>query len=286
MKRAFTLIELLVVIAIIAILAAILFPVFAQAKEAAKKSQCLSNTNQLALSVQLYATDYDDAIVAWLECSGSATYCVGAPKVRSDRVFSGRLYPYTKSGYGFPASGVYVCPSFSFSNITKSANQNDCDGPGALSPYLPPLVTGGKQEVYSEYGLAFEMCPDEQYDANNFPCTHPADYGKDGKTVETALILYPGSREYPTSKGGLTRYLTEIARPAETTISGDGGLWVGGGFFLTIFGCESTFSHGGGGGNFAFLDAHAKNIRGNPERYRIQLASNGLWVEKYFYYAE
>ena len=60
MKRAFTLIELLVVIAIIAILAAILFPVFAQAKEAAKKVTCLSNVRQLNNAWIMYATDYDD----------------------------------------------------------------------------------------------------------------------------------------------------------------------------------------------------------------------------------
>ncbi len=59
-RRAFTLIELLVVIAIIAILAAILFPVFAQAKEAAKKATCLSNVRQLNNSWIMYAGDYDD----------------------------------------------------------------------------------------------------------------------------------------------------------------------------------------------------------------------------------
>src|SRR3954464_10321579 len=61
-SRAFTLIELLVVIAIIAILAAILFPVFAQAKEAAKKTSCLSNVKQVALSTVMYAGDNDDTM--------------------------------------------------------------------------------------------------------------------------------------------------------------------------------------------------------------------------------
>lgn len=62
MKKAFTLIELLVVIAIIAILAAILFPVFAQAKEAAKKTACLSNSRQIGMSIKMYLSDHDDVM--------------------------------------------------------------------------------------------------------------------------------------------------------------------------------------------------------------------------------
>jgi prepilin-type N-terminal cleavage/methylation domain-containing protein len=64
MKRAFTLIELLVVIAIIAILAAILFPVFAQAKAAAKQSSSLSNVKQIMTGVHIYIGDYDDTGIA------------------------------------------------------------------------------------------------------------------------------------------------------------------------------------------------------------------------------
>jgi len=59
-KRGFTLIELLVVIAIIAILAAILFPVFARAREAARKSTCQSNLKQLALGIRMYMQDFDE----------------------------------------------------------------------------------------------------------------------------------------------------------------------------------------------------------------------------------
>ena len=63
MRRAFTLIELLVVIAIIAILAAILFPVFAKAREKARQSSCLSNTKQLALGMLQYTQDYDERLI-------------------------------------------------------------------------------------------------------------------------------------------------------------------------------------------------------------------------------
>ena len=58
-RRGFTLIELLVVIAIIGILAAMLFPVFARARESARKTQCLSNVKNIAMAFQMYLSDYD-----------------------------------------------------------------------------------------------------------------------------------------------------------------------------------------------------------------------------------
>jgi prepilin-type N-terminal cleavage/methylation domain-containing protein len=71
MKRAaFTLIELLVVIAIIAILAAILFPVFARAREKARQTACLSNTKQQALAVEMYCTDYDECYAICMYFTG------------------------------------------------------------------------------------------------------------------------------------------------------------------------------------------------------------------------
>jgi prepilin-type N-terminal cleavage/methylation domain-containing protein/prepilin-type processing-associated H-X9-DG protein len=93
-RKAFTLIELLVVIAIIAILAAILFPVFAQAREKARQTSCLSNTRQLGLAVAQYIQDYDET----LPMGG-----YDAPGY-SSRWFRD-IYPYIKN------VGVFSCPS-------------------------------------------------------------------------------------------------------------------------------------------------------------------------------
>ncbi|MCW5942241.1 MAG: prepilin-type N-terminal cleavage/methylation domain-containing protein [Fimbriimonadaceae bacterium] len=87
-RKAFTLIELLVVIAIIAILAAILFPVFAQAKTAAKKTVSISNVKQIALGVMMYMGDYDDTYPQ-SETGGWST-----PHIQ----WYGMIYPYVKSG--------------------------------------------------------------------------------------------------------------------------------------------------------------------------------------------
>jgi len=110
-RRGFTLIELLVVIAIIAILAAILFPVFAQAREKARQTSCLSNLKQLGTSFMMYIQDYDERLpgTSWANnrC-GLTGHWVPAGTIANSptwRLENGSLFPYVKS------AKVYSCPS-------------------------------------------------------------------------------------------------------------------------------------------------------------------------------
>ncbi len=96
-KTGFTLIELLVVSAIIAILAAILFPVFAQAREKARQTQCLSNSRQLAAANEMYLQDYDEMILP------STNYA--APLTDPFRIWPPMVQPYVKN------QGIFLCPS-------------------------------------------------------------------------------------------------------------------------------------------------------------------------------
>ncbi|MEN6547258.1 MAG: DUF1559 domain-containing protein [Armatimonadia bacterium] len=113
-RKGFTLIELLVVIAIIAILAAILFPVFAKAREKARQSSCLSNIRQVTTALLSYAQDYDETLPAYyFSYSGVVKYwhVPLAPYMKNDQIL---LCPSAKTidpGYGFnyPAIGNIYC---------------------------------------------------------------------------------------------------------------------------------------------------------------------------------
>jgi prepilin-type N-terminal cleavage/methylation domain-containing protein len=111
MHRAFTLIELLVVIAIIAILAGLLFPVFAQAKAAAKRTQCISNLKQIGSAITLYMGDYDDVFPHALDASDKFMPSIWdrepafQERIAAMPLLSEVLQPYTKN------RELFRCPS-------------------------------------------------------------------------------------------------------------------------------------------------------------------------------
>ncbi len=98
MRRGFTLIELLVVIAIIAILAAILFPVFARAREKARQTSCLSNIKEIALGARMYCADYDDMMFGHIQ--GTRT-----PRETGPYLWPQQMEPYVKN------TQIFTCPS-------------------------------------------------------------------------------------------------------------------------------------------------------------------------------
>jgi len=118
LKRAFTLIELLVVIAIIAILAAILFPVFAQAKMSAKTAAGLSNVKQLAVSNQLYYADYDDTRMGRQQVDDGTCMSyrqLTDPYAKSSEIFTDPVNPLAKFYEGFSDQAIrnVICPATS-----------------------------------------------------------------------------------------------------------------------------------------------------------------------------
>jgi len=104
-RRGFTLIELLIVIAIIAILAAILFPVFAQAREKARAASCLSNTKQISLAFAMYNQDYDEGFMATVSERQAPPSVPDTADAKAPYSYRMLLQPYIKS------QQIFRCPS-------------------------------------------------------------------------------------------------------------------------------------------------------------------------------
>jgi prepilin-type N-terminal cleavage/methylation domain-containing protein/prepilin-type processing-associated H-X9-DG protein len=127
-RSGFTLIELLVVIAIIAILAAILFPVFAKAREKARQASCLSNIKQQALGCLMYAQDYDEILPLNIWTAAGAW-----PQPSHQRTYAHLIYPYVKNVQ------LFRCPSSGYTGYTPGTG-----GTGDIGPIL--------QIPYGDYG--------------------------------------------------------------------------------------------------------------------------------------
>ena len=137
-RSGFTLIELLVVIAIIAILAAILFPVFAQAREKARQAACLSNEKQIGLGVMQYVQDYDETFPErYGDTNNPADFANGKPRSWKDMI-----YPYIKS------RDVFRCPSNPTAQkpdrIYSNNVQVDGNFPGGYAMWLPDAFLSSK----------------------------------------------------------------------------------------------------------------------------------------------
>jgi prepilin-type N-terminal cleavage/methylation domain-containing protein len=265
-RRGFTLIELLVVIAIIAILAAILFPVFAQAREKARGITCVSNARQIGIGMMMYAQDADDAIIPWVNRTRRPR-----DSARRDRnTWVHLLQPYVKNGNppriddlpagaGVGPEGLFRCPSFNPSVFTQSANDPLCDGPGTLAPDdLPP------RQYYAQYGIITPLPPGPQGSC----------------TQEDPHFNLTGSDPIFFQ---VTGTLGQVQRPSETVICTDGLTAMGNAAdhgIGSFWGCESANSHQGGGTHI-FLDGHAKRITGNSQRY-LEKDSQGCWYVKYY----
>ena len=191
----FTLIELLVVIAIIAILAAILFPVFAKAREKARQSSCLSNVKQIMLGVMQYSQDYDEMLP--IGYSGGA----GFPLNWNDP--SGRVSPYIKN------SQIWVCPSMS--SLTTSwfygMHSNWFQGITALGSVQNPsgvvYMTEGGVPTTATMGMG----PDSWVYAGvchwevNFPTSYASAAANANYVLNAPATSYP-RRPWPAHNGG------------------------------------------------------------------------------------
>lgn len=245
-RSAFTLIELLVVIAIIAILAAILFPVFAQAKEAAKRTACLSDTKQNVLGFLMYTNDYDDM----------------GPTVTEDANFSPPVLvdywqlvqPYTKN------VAMFNCPD---------DNYNGCDTSEGLG--VPPQLTkqdkcisfgsnwGPMQSFNTTSGTGTEGGLYTQFFVGNTqnPITHPNQYWAPGISMTT-----------PVNPAQMFAFGDSEDTPWYTTCMGSilSRTWLENG--TAGFPTALSQTRHGGKFNFAFVDGHSKLV----------LMTGGLWT--------
>jgi prepilin-type N-terminal cleavage/methylation domain-containing protein/prepilin-type processing-associated H-X9-DG protein len=193
-KTGFTLIELLVVIAIIAILAAILFPVFAQAREKARQSGCLSNLKQIGTALMMYTQDYDEAY----PCNWYGGLWPTTPDGRQYK-WMDAVYPYVKN------EQVFSCPSDGsnrksyryYTNLPKQSTDNW----GSYCTNVAYWDAGPGTPTSSEGN------PSARRTTTQAAVARPADTFWAGDCNGSFQLAWPNIREQPKIQPGPPRFL-------------------------------------------------------------------------------
>ena len=236
-SRGFTLIELLVVIAIIAILAAILFPVFAKAREKARQITCASNEKQLGLGFIQYSQDFDEK---WP--TGTVTSSVGT--VYNGAGWAGQIYSYVKS------SGIYKCPDDSTTTsgiltpVSYAYNSNFVQGGTGIS--LASITASASTVVLAE-------AEGVQTGVTTFP--------------ETGTALSPAGDGYALS-------VVSTGAPSTTPASYFTGP-ISGAWSTPPLGYTGVQGLHTGGSNYLLADGHVKWFAGQKVSGGLTSASSG-----------